>query len=334
MLEIINDIIKPNTINLNELEENYTQIIIEPLERGFGHTIGNMLRRILLSSTPGWAITSIKITDILHEFTAKNGIYHDITQISLNLSNIKFKVNENKPFEISINKKGPCKIYAYDFKIPENVKIINKNYIITEIDSNDSIMIDARIEKGYGYKQANNLNQKINDSYNKWIEIDAFFSPVEKVFYTVEELKNNSNLYLEKLILNIKTDGTISSFDAIKIAIQILLTQLSVLIDFEIIKKPKSLIEERKIDPKFFKAINSLNLTVRSANCLKAENIHYIGDLIQKSEEELLKTPNFGKKSLAEIKNVLSTMNLSLGMLIVDWGKIKDEYLSKNKDLL
>ncbi|HFL8819419.1 MAG TPA: DNA-directed RNA polymerase subunit alpha [Candidatus Azoamicus sp. OHIO2] len=332
MFELIDSFIKPRIASFIEFDKNNAEIIIEPLEKGFGHTLGNAFRRILLSSIPGCAVTAAKISGVLHEFACKNGIYEDMIDILLNLSNIKFQIENQTDIELSLSKKGPCVVYGSDFVLPHNVKIINPDIIIANVDIYGDLEITIRVMKNYGYKTKPE-NDHINEDLTNWLHLDSFFSPVEKVTYRVENTKFENKTNLDKLIILVSTNGTINALDAIKVAAKILINQLSIFIDFDSIKKEKTILDEKKINPNFFKTINSLNLTVRSANCLKAENIQYIGDLIQKSETELLKTPNFGKKSLAEIKNILSSMNLSLGMLIDDWNKIKDEYINKNKNL-
>lgn len=333
MFDIINNFVKPSITSFNEINKNNAEIVIEPLERGLGHTLGNSFRRTLLSSIPGCAVIAAKISGILHEFTHKRGVYEDSIDILLNLSKIKFIIENNTEIELSLSKKGPCVIYASDFILPENVKIINKKHIIANIDICGDIIIDIKVIKSYGYKTRNENTTLLNTDNDNWLYLDAFFSPIEKVTYKVENTKFDNKNDLDKLIMSIQTNETISALDAVKGSAKILINQLSAFVDFETMKKEQDLLTEKKVNPIFFKTIHSLNLTVRSANCLKGENIHYIGDLIQKSEAELLKMPNLGKKSLTEIKNVLSSINLSLGMLIEDWDIIKIEYINKNKFL-
>lgn len=332
MFDLLDHFIKPRIVNFIEFDKNNAEIIIEPLERGFGHTLGNAFRRTLLSSVPGCAITEAKISGVLHEFTYKNGVYEDIIHILLTLSNIKFKMTTYGEIELNLSKKGPCVVHASDFILPDCIEIINPELMIANIDIDGDIGIDIKVNKSYGYKIKSD-NEINNEQTTDWLQLDAFFSPIEKVTYKVENTKFEDKINLDKLIIMVSTNGTINALDAIKTAAKILINQLSIFTDFETIKKEPDILDEKKINPIFFKTINSLNLTVRSTNCLKAENILYIGDLIQKSEMELLKAPNLGKKSLTEIKNILSSMNLSLGMLIDDWLKIKDEYINKNKNL-
>ncbi len=333
MLDSIDNFTKPNITNFLKKDENNAEITLEPLERGFGHTLGNAFRRILLSCIPGCAITEARISGILHEFTYKNGVYEDIIEILLNLSNIKIKMENQNYVELNLSKKGPCTIYASDFTLPDNIKIFNPDHIIANIDTCTDLSIDIKVLKSHGYKTKAEFETITNELHN-WLQLDAFFSPVEKVTYKIENTKFKNKINLDKLIIDISTNGTITALAAIKAAAKILTNQLSAFIYFETSPKEKSILDGKKINPNFFKTINSLNLTVRATNCLKAKNIKYIGDLIQKSETDLLKTPNFGKKSLAEIKNILSTMNLSLEMLIDDWNIIKNEYINKNKILI
>lgn len=329
-LNIINNFIVPSVTNVTEINKNDVEITIEPLERGLGNTLGNAFRRTLLSLIPGCSVVAARISGVKHEFTYKDGVYEDIVDILLNLSKIKFQLDKQNEIEINVSKKGPCTVYASDFLLNENVKIINPEHIVTNLDNDNDINIDIKILKSYGYKTKNE-HEIINTESNNWIYLDSFFSPIENITYKIEDYKNENQKNLEKLIMSIKTDGTITALDSLKLSAQILINQLSIFIDFESIKKEKENIIEKKINQNLFKTINSLNLTVRSTNCLKAENIQYIGDLIQKSEYELLRTPNLGKKSLTEIKNIITSMNLSLGSTIDDWEKIKEDHINKNK---
>lgn len=323
--------LKPHITKVTE-KNDISEIIIEPLERGFGHTIGNAFRRILLSSIPGAAVTEVKISSVLHEFDHKNGVYEDVMDILLNIKNIHFKLDIKNEIELNLSKNGPCMVYAEDFTLPDYVKICNPKQFITNIDSSGSISIDIKIIKHHGYIIRTD-NDIFKDDLNGWLPLDVFFSPVISATYKVEDAKlenKSNNSDVDRLIMSIKTNGSITPIDALKTAAKILVNQMSNFVDFNTIKKEQNIFEKKKINPDFFKSINSLNLTVRSANCLRAENIEYIGDLIQKNEIDLLKTPNLGKKSLTEIKTILASMNLSLGMLIEDWISIKNEYFNIN----
>ncbi len=329
MKNITNNFLKPNITKIIEKDETY-EITIEPFERGFGHTIGNAFRRIMLSSIPGSAVTEVKISGVTHEFDYQNGIYEDIMDILLNIKNINFKIENKNNVELNLSKNGPCTIYADDFALPDYVQICNPKQIITHVNDSSTISIDIRVTKSHGYIIRTDKDI-FKDELNGWLPIDAFFSPVTSVSYKVEstKLENKSEHNVDKLIMSIKTNGSITPLNAFKLAAKILSEQISGFIDFDVIKKEENRIEETKINPDFFKSISSLNLTARATNCLKAENIEYIGDLIQKNEIDLLKTPNLGKKSLIEIKKILASMNLSLGMLIEDWINIKNEYINK-----
>ena len=312
-------------------KDDTSEITIEPLERGFGHTLGNAFRRILLSSIPGAAITEVKISEVSHEFAHQKGIYEDVMDILLNLKNINFQLNLKDAIELNLSKNGPCTVYASDFTVPEHVKICNPEQFITNIDASGSISIDIKVIKSHGYIMRTDKDI-YKDDLGDWLPLDVFFSPVASVTYKVEDTKldHRNDHNVDKLIMSIQTNGSITAIDALKGAAKILVEQMSNFIDIDMVKKEQNILEKKKINQDFFKSINSLNLTVRSANCLKAENIEYIGDLIQKNEMDLLKTPNLGKKSLIEIKTILASMNLSLGMLIEDWISIKNEYFNTN----
>ena len=325
MSDFLDGFLKPKLVDVIELNDNKIKVIIEPLERGFGHTLGNALRRIMLSSMPGAAVTEVKISGVLHEFTAKNGVYDDMMDILLNISNIFFKIEDKDYVELSLSKKGPCTVFASDFILPHGVKIINPEHIIANIDESGDLGIDIRVIKSRGYKTMLNDNNYEKKDFIGWIPLNAFFSPINKVSYKVENTRVKNRTDLDKLIISIETNGTISASEALHWSSRILSDQLTIFINFdkESVKDEK-LIKE-SINPEFLKTVDSLELTVRSANCLKAENIYYIGDLIQKSENELLKTPNLGKKSLMEIKDILYKKGLYLGTKDALWLKFKSE---------
>jgi len=313
MLNFINKFLKPKSIKTYETDKDNIKVVIEPLEKGLGHTLGHALRRILLSSIPGYAIIGAKISGILHEFLSKEGVYEDIVDILLNLSEISFKVNRNiNSIELNLNKKGPCIIYAKDFIAPNYVKILNPNHVIANINSDGNLGIDVYVIRSIGHKLFNNKSFSSKKDLNKWLYVDAFFSPVKRVSYTVENTRIKNKTDLDRLVISLKTNGSISASNALHWSAKILSKQLSIFSAFNI-EKPKK-IKQLKHGKNYnlFKPIESLNLTVRSTNCLKSENIHYIGDLIKKTEIELLKMPNLGKKSLMEIKNILSTKGLKL----------------------
>lgn len=331
MSDFLDDFLKPKLVNVVESNDNKIKIVIEPLERGFGHTLGNALRRIMLSSMPGAAVTEVKISGILHEFLGRDGVYEDIIDILLNLSGISFKLENKNYVELSLNKKGPCTVLASDFILSHGISIINPEHIIANIDASGDIGIDIRVVKSRGYKAILNKYDFDKKNFIGWLPINAFFSPINKVSYKIENTRVKNRTDLDRLIIFIETNGTISASEALHWSSKILSEQLSVFINFD-----KESVKEKKmikdnINPELLKSVDSLELTVRSANCLKAENIHYIGDLIQKSEIELLKTPNLGKKSLTEIKEILSNKGLCLGIKDELWIKFKSENLNKNK---
>ncbi len=329
-MALINEFLKPKIVDVVEIDKNSIKITIEPLEKGFGDTLGYILRRVLLSYIPGCAVVEAKISGIPHEYVTKDGIYEDIIDILLNLSGIYFKLDEKTEVELSLNKKGPCKILASDFILPNGVEIINPEHLIATLDSSGNLGLDIKVLKSHGYRIGINKSDLNKKDLLGWLQLDAFFSPIEKVSYKVESTRVKNRANLDKLIIFMSTNGSIKASEALHISAKLLSEHLSIFINFENEKFQKSPIVKSNIDLNLFKTIDSLELTVRSANCLKSENIYYIGDLIQKSEIELLKMPNLGKKSLTEIKNVLLKHNLTLGSKIDNWSDIKNEY--KNKD--
>lgn len=330
MTNFLDDFLKPKIVEVKEFGINDISVIIEPLERGFGHTIGTALRRVMLSSMPGFAVTEAKISGIYHEFMAKDGVYDDIMDILLKLNNIYFKVNDKDYVELSLSKKGPCEVYAGDFVLPNDVEIVNPNYLITTIDSSGDLSIDIKVSKGKGYVPACDRLDFNKSDLSGWLKLDASFTPINRVSYEVDNIRLKNRGDLDKLIFNINTNGTISAIEALHWASKILSDQLSVFINFEKEKVDVNLSVKDKVNPELFKTVDNLELTVRSANCLKAENIYFIGDLVQRSEAELLKTPNLGKKSLAEIKHVLHERGLSLGCKDSNWIKLIEDYKNDN----
>lgn len=326
----INEFLKPKIVDVVEIDKNSIKITIEPLEKGFGDTLGYILRRVLLSYIPGCAVIEAKISGIPHEYVTKDGIYEDIIDILLNLSGIYFKLEDKTEVELSLNKKGPCKILASDFILPNGVEIINPDHLIATLDSSGNLGLEIKVLKSHGYRIGINKSDLNKKDLLGWLQLDAFFSPIDKVSYKVESTRVKNRANLDKLILFMSTNGSIKASEALHISAKLLSEHLSIFINFENEKFQKSPIIKNNIDLNLFKTIDSLELTVRSANCLKSENIYYIGDLIQKIEFELLKMPNLGKKSLTEIKNVLLKHNLALGTKIENWSEIKNEY--KNKD--
>lgn len=331
MSNFINNFLKPKLVNINERDKYNIIVTVEPLERGFGHTLGNSLRRVLLSSIPGCAVVEAKISGILHEFEAKDGVYEDVIDILLNLGEIQFLLENRDKVELTLNKKGACKVYAGDFILPEDVKIINPEYILANIDSSGELQIDIRVMKGVGYVSSYNDLHLNKENLSGWLQLDASFSPVNKVSYIVENSRVANRTDLDKLIVDISTNGTVNAFDVLHLASKILIDQFSIFVNYENETKNDILSMEDEVNPELLKTVDNLELTVRSANCLKAENIYFIGDLVRKSELELLKTPNLGKKSLTEIKTILFSKGLSLGMRIDNWEKILERYKIKKR---
>ena len=303
--------------------------IAEPLERGFGLTLGNALRRVLLSSLQGAAITSVQIDNVLHEFSSVAGVREDVTDIVLNLKGVAVGMEAEGAKRLSISKQGPGVVVAGDISEMAGVEILNKDHVICHLDEGASVYMELTITTGNGYVAAD--KNRPEDAPIGLIPIDALFSPVVKVAYDVQPTREGQVLDYDKLTLKVETDGSISPEDAIAFAARILQDQLSVFVNFD---EPEAAIrqddeDELEFNPLLLKKVDELELSVRSANCLKNDNIVYIGDLIQKTEAEMLRTPNFGRKSLNEIKEVLTGMGLHLGMDIVDWPPDNIEELAK-----
>ncbi len=325
------ELIKPSKMDVNVLENNGKQgmLIAEPLERGFGLTLGNSLRRILLSSLQGAAITSIKIKGVVHEFTTIPGVKEDLTDILLNLKAVSVKVHSPGLKKMYIKTTGSGEIRAGNFETDSETEILNPDQLIMTLDSNADVEIEANVETGKGYVSA-----EVAEDENKIIgeiKLDAMFSPVRRATYKVENSRVGQVTDFDKLILDVETTGAISPDDAIALAARILQDQLQPFINFDEpeIEQETSAQDKLPFNPHLLKKVEELELSVRSANCLKNDNIIYIGDLVQKSESEMLRTPNFGRKSLNEIKEVLQQMELNLGITVLDWPPENIEELAK-----
>ncbi len=301
----------------------------EPLERGFGLTLGNALRRVLLSSLQGAAITSVQIDNVLHEFSSVDGVREDVTDIVLNLKGVSLKMEVEGPKRLSINKSGPGVVTAGDISESAGIEILNRDHVICHLDDGASLYMELTVETGKGYVAAD--KNRPEDAPIGMISVDALFSPVKKVSYKVEPTREGQVLDYDKLTLSIETDGSVTPEDAIAYGARILQDQLGVFVNFDEPEAAGRAEEEDDLEfnPLLLKKVDELELSVRSANCLKNDNIVYIGDLIQKTEAEMLRTPNFGRKSLNEIKEVLTGMGLHLGMDIVDWPPDNIEDLAK-----
>ena len=316
----LSDFLTPQVIQVDEYDNCHSKVVLEPLERGFGHTLGNALRRILLSSMPGSAIEEVEIDGVVHEYSTIEGVGEDVIEILLNLKGLAVVLNERDEAILSISKKGSGVVTAADIQEDHGVDIINPDHGIANLNSNGELNMRLTVRKGRGYSPADSRLKKDDEtrSVGKLL-LDASYSPVVRVSYSVENARVEQRTDLDKLIIDLETNGTIEPEEAIRRAATILQHQLSVFVDLqsEIIAEPEE--REAEIDPILLRPVDDLELTVRSANCLKAEDIYYIGDLIQRTEVELLKTPNLGKKSLTEIKDVLATRGLSLGLRLENW---------------
>lgn len=315
------DLLKPTRVEVEKLAPRLAQVTVEPLERGFGYTLGNALRRILLSSIPGAAIVECEIEQVLHEYSTVEGVQEDVIDILLNLKGVAVSLQEGaEEANLTLTKKGPGPVVAGDIVGGHAVEIINPGHIIAHLTKSGELNMRLKVERGCGYLPA--TQRESGDGETRSIgrlRLDASFSPVERISYRVESARVEQRTNLDKLILTLETNGTIDPEEAIRTAARILLDQLSVFVDLKGKRDepaPPPLVD---IDPVLMQPVDDLELTVRSANCLKAESIYYIGDLVQRTESELLKTPNLGKKSLTEIKDVLAKYKLSLGMKVDNW---------------
>ena len=315
------DLLKPTRVEVEKLAPRLAQVTVEPLERGFGYTLGNALRRILLSSIPGAAIVECEIEQVLHEYSTIEGVQEDVIDILLNLKGVAVTLQEGvEEASLTLSKKGPGPVVAGDMTGGHAVEIVNPEHLIAHLTKSGELNMRLKVERGRGYWPA--TQREGADSETRAIgrlRLDASFSPVERISYRVESARVEQRTNLDKLVLTLETNGTIDPEEAIRTAAQILLEQLSVFVDLKGKRDEPSPPPLVDIDPVLMQPVDDLELTVRSANCLKAENIYYIGDLVQRTESELLKTPNLGKKSLTEIKDVLAKYKLSLGMKIENW---------------
>ncbi len=319
MATSFHDILKPRRVDVEPINANSAKIIIEPLDRGYGHTLGNALRRVLLSSMPGCAVVEAEIQGVLHEYTTIEGVQEDVTDILMNLKGLAINMHAKDEAIITLNKSGQGLVTAADIAVDHDVEIANPDHPIANLTKSGELNITMRVERGRGYRPVIIGNSDDEQTIGR-IKLDASFSPVKRVAYDVQSARVEQRTNLDKLIIEIETNGTIDPEDAIRESATILRSQLAVFVDLEAeeaqIAEAKN---EPEIDPILLRPVDDLELTVRSANCLKAESIYYIGDLIQRTEVELLKTPNLGKKSLTEIKDVLASRGLALGMRLENW---------------
>lgn len=323
MQNSISGLLKPRLVEVVSKTPNHSRIVIEPLERGFGHSLGNALRRVLLSTIPGCAVTDVEIEGVLHEYTTIEGVQEDVIDILLNLKKLAVMLHSKDEVELTLTKTGAGCVTAADITLPHDVEIINPELVIANLTQAGVLNMKIRVRRGRGYEPVS--VRKLNSEHSLVVgalQLDASFSPIVKVAYQVESTRVEQRTNLDKLVIELETNGTVDPEETIKMAATILHDQLSVFVDFE---KVNDQVEEKEVeveevfDPVLLRPVDDLELTVRSANCLKAENIFYIGDLIQRTEVELLKTPNLGKKSLTEIKDILALKGLSLGMRLENW---------------
>ena len=316
------EFLTPKHIHVEQYSDTKANVILEPLERGFGHTLGNALRRILLSSMPGCAILDAEIEGVLHEYSTIEGVQEDVIEILLNLKGVAIRLNSIDEAEITIDKQGPGPVTAADFEVGHDIEIANPEHVIANLNENGRLTLRANVGRGRGYEPADQRrieDEEESSSLVGALMLDASYSPVRRVAYKVDSARVEQRTDLDKLIIDLETNGTIEPEEAIRRAATILQQQVAVFVDLESESEPEEVEEEDEIDPILLRPVDDLELTVRSANCLKAENIYYIGDLIRRTEVELLKTPNLGKKSLTEIKDVLASRGLSLGMRLENW---------------
>ena len=318
------NLLKPKTINVEQLGTNRAKVTLEPFERGYGHTLGNALRRVLLSSMVGHAATEVTIAGVLHEYSSIDGVQEDVVNILLNLKGVVFKLHNRDEVTLSLRKDGEGPVTAADIQTPHDVEIVNPDHLIMNLSHGGKIDMQIKVENGRGYVPGN--VRRYGDESPKSIGrivLDASFSPVKRVSYTVESARVEQRTDLDKLVLEIETNGAVTAEDAVRASAKILVEQLAVFAQLEGSElaafDPPAQRSSQQFDPILLRPVDELELTVRSANCLKAENIYYIGDLIQRTENELLKTPNLGRKSLNEIKEVLASRGLTLGMRLESW---------------
>ena len=319
MQESISEFLKPNVINVENIDETHARVTLEPLERGFGYTLGNALRRILLSSLPGAAVTEVRIEGVQHEYSSIPGVQEDVIEILLNLKNLAVRMHGRDEAVVRINKKGPGPVTAGDIQLDHDIEVVDSNYVLAHLSPEGELNMDLTITRGRGYQVVEIEGGEDETRTVGLLKLDASYSPIRRVAYSVDNARVEQRTDLDKLTIDIETNGTIDPEEAVRRAATILHEQVSVFVLLETTDRAGYEIEDEGIDPLLLRSVDDLELTVRSANCLKAENIYFIGDLIQRTEVELLKTPNLGKKSLTEIKDVLANRGLSLGTRLEHW---------------
>lgn len=319
----MNEMLTPKVLKVQSETPNHSRIVLEPLESGYGYTLGTAIRRILMSSMPGSAITEAKIEGVLHEYTTIEGVQEDVVNILLNLKDVALKLTVGSEAMLTLNMEGPCEVTAGDIQLTHDVEIINPELVIAHLNENGKLNMTLKVEKGMGYHSADTFNRLLDEDVEQQavgvLKIDNTFSPVKKVAYFVDKTRVGNRTDLDKLTIDLHTNGTLDPEDAIRISASIMQRQLHAFVDMKFEESCADKKVHNDFDPVLLRPVDDLELTVRSANCLKAENINFIGDLVQKSENELLQTPNLGKKSLTEIKDVLASRSLALGMKLENW---------------
>lgn len=324
------ELLTPRTINVQAYSDTHAKVALEPLERGFGHTLGNALRRILLSSIEGSAITEVEIEGVVHEYSTIDGVQEDVLEILLNLKGVALRMHSNNEATITLRKEGAGVVTAGDIETGHDVEIVNPDHVIASLNKEGKLSMTLKVTKGRGYQPVTRRKDEAEGSMIGNLKLDASYSPIRRVAYNVENARVAQSTNLDKLIIDLETNGTVDPEAAIRTAATILQNQLSSFVNLQSMEDETEADVEADIDPILLRPVDELELTVRSANCLKAENIYYIGDLIQRTEVELLRTPNLGKKSLTEIKDVLASHGLSLGIQLENWppASIRDKEAS------
>jgi DNA-directed RNA polymerase subunit alpha len=320
-----NNLLKPRIIDVQRTTPTQARVVMEPFERGYGHTLGNALRRVLLSSMPGFAVTEVKIAGVLHEYSSIDGVQEDVVEILLNLKGLVLKLHNSREATLHLRKSGAGVVTAADIEVGADTEVINPSHVIAHLAAGGKLDMEIKVEQGRGYVSAISRMQPGATRPVGHIALDASFSPVSRVSYAVESARVEQRTDLDKLIMDIETNSAIDPEEAIRYAARILMDQLSVFAALEGTPAPVEKPQTPKVDPMLLRPVDDLELTPRSSNCLKAQSIHYIGDLIQNTEADLLRTPNLGRKSLNEIKQVLAEHGLSLGMKLENWTAMSEK---------
>jgi DNA-directed RNA polymerase subunit alpha len=316
--------LKPRIVEVEQIAASHARVVMEPFERGYGHTLGNALRRVLLSSMVGYAPTEVQISGVVHEYSTIDGVREDVVDLLLNLKGVVFKLHNRDEVYLTLRKETAGPVTAADIDLPHDVEVINPDHVIATLTEGGKLDMSIKVERGRGYVPGTMRDAMESKSIGR-VVLDASFSPVRRVSYQVESARVEQRTDLDRLVVDIETNGVIAPEEAVRQSARILVEQLSVFAALE--GGVEQVVEQQvgrgpQVDPILMRPVDDLELTVRSANCLKAENIYYIGDLIQRTENELLKTPNLGRKSLNEIKEVLASRGLTLGMRLENWPPV------------